>query len=434
MDIMKIRFYNARLLKLDGSMDVINDAEVWTEDSRITYAGASDDVSEQLRNQTRWDRQIDACSNLIMPGFKDAHTHSAMTFLRSRADDLKLDEWLHKTVFPMEATLKPQDIYKCTRLAILEYLSGGITSIFDMYMFPEYIAQATEEMGMRCVICGGMNDFSQSIEEQEKWYRSLNSGNPLTSYMVGIHAEYTCSKSLLEKTADLVRRTGSRLAFHCSETRSEVEQCKSRYWMTPLEFLSSLGLLNNGGAAFHCVHVNERDVQILREKNVFVVTNPASNAKLASGIAPLTTYLKTGIPVAIGTDGAASNNCLDMFREMFLATALGKLRENDASAVDANEVLKMAAVNGALAMGLNECDCLSVGKKADLIMLDLHQPNMRPINNITKNIVYSGSRCNVALTMIDGRILYEKGEFESSVDKEKIFAEAQQVIDSRTQV
>lgn len=198
--------------------------------------------------------------------------------------------------------------------------------------------------------------------------------------------------------------------------------------MTPPQFLDSLGLFDYGGGGYHCVHFTEEDMDLFAKKGLHIITNPGSNTKLASGVAPITRFLEKGINVGIGTDGASSNNCLDMFREMFLTTGLAKLKEKDASAVDAEEVLKMATVNGAKAMGLTDCDILAEGKKADIIMIDLHQPNMQPLNNIAKNIVYSGSKQNVKMTMIDGRILYYDGRFLCCDDVEALYAKANEII------
>ena len=194
--------------------------------------------------------------------------------------------------------------------------------------------------------------------------------------------------------------------------------------MTPVAYMDSLGLFNYGGTIFHGVHLDEADYDILKKRGMYVVTNPASNLKLASGIAPINRYLKEGIPVAIGTDGPASNNCLDMFREMFLVTGLQKVVCDDPEAVPAMEVLKMATVNGAHAMGLNECDTLSEGKKADLIMIDLKQPNMQPIQNTEKNLVYAGSKQNVKMTMVAGKVLYQDGEFYLDCPAEEVYEKA----------
>ncbi|MDD5939263.1 MAG: amidohydrolase [Lachnospiraceae bacterium] len=366
----------------------------------------------------------DCGGNLLMPGFKDAHTHSAMTFLRSSADDMPLQDWLTQQVFPYEAQLKPEEIAELSKLAILEYLTSGITSVMEMYLTPESIAPAFEEMGMRLVQVGGCNNFSQSPELLEKWYRELNGMSSLTSFRLGFHAQYTCSDELLNKIADLAHEFKAPVYTHISETAAEVESCKAQYdGKTPVRVLAEKGIFDYGGAGYHLVHTTPDDWEIMKEHHIAVVTNPGSNTKLASGIAPIADYLRLGIPVAIGTDGPASNNCLDMFREMFLVTGLAKLREKDASAVPAYEVLKMATSNGAHVMGIPDADSIAPGKLADLVLLDLHQPNMQPINNIASNIVYSGSKLNVIMTMVDGQILYsrdENGAMKFSYGEDKV--------------
>ena len=426
---MNIRLYNAKILTMEN--DQILKGEIWIQNERILYVGDGSDtgaVSQRLQLQNiSWDREIDCEGNLLMPGFKNAHTHSAMTVLRSYADDMPLQDWLNKQIFPVEAKMDGEMIYHLTKLAILEYLTSGITSIFDMYLTPETIADACVDMGMRCVQVSGVNNFSQSVELTEQMYQKLNGKHPLLSYFIGFHAEYTCSKELLEQIAELARKYQATVYAHISETASEVEECQKRYGMTPPEFLDSLGMFQYGGGGYHCVHMTDEDMELFAKRNLSVVTNPGSNTKLASGIAPISEYLKRGINVAIGTDGPASNNCLDMFREMFLVTGLAKLREKDASAVDAYEVLKMATVNGAKAMNLKDADVLAEGKLADIIMIDLHQPNMQPIHNIPKNIVYSGSKQNIKMTMIHGQILYENGRFADFIDADAIYTKANEI-------
>lgn len=424
---MNIRLYNARILTMAEGQDIFL-GEIWVKEHRIAYVGPTGKKEADFV----WDREIDCKQNLLMPGFKNAHTHSGMTLLRSYADDLPLDQWLNQQIFPVEAKMTAEDIYELTKLAILEYLSSGITAAFDMYLTPESIAKAFEDMGMRCVQVSALNNFSQSPELMEKMYLELNhpEQDSLNSYMLGFHAEYTCSKELLEKVAAMAQKYKAPVYTHLAETEKEVNECISRYGMTPLQFLDSLGMFNYGGGGYHCVHVTEEDMDIMKKRNFYVVTNPGSNTKLASGIAPISAYLEKGIPVAIGTDGPASNNCLDMFREMFLVTGLAKLREKDASAVDAYEVLKMATVNGAHAMGLKDCDILAEGKYADIILIDLHMPNMQPIHNIPKNIVYSGSKINVKMTMINGKICYENGAYFVSQEVDSIY-EACEAISKR---
>ncbi|MDE7334416.1 MAG: amidohydrolase [Lachnospiraceae bacterium] len=427
---MNIRLYNARILTMEESRDIF-EGEIWIQDEKILYVGSGQNPHEICDDLPYkciiWDREVDCGGNLLMPGFKNAHTHSGMTLLRSYADDLPLDDWLNHKIFPIEAKMTPEDIYHLSRLAILEYLTSGITAVFDMYLTPETIADAFDHMGMRCVQTGAVNNFSQSPEMVEEMYLKLNKKSPLQSYIIGFHAEYTCSKELLEKIAALAHKYKAPVFTHLAETEKEVKECVERYGMTPTAFLDSLGIFDYGGGGYHCVHMTQEDISVMKRRGLTAVTNPGSNVKLASGIAPISDYLKAGVNVAIGTDGPASNNCLDMFREMFLVTGLAKIREKDASAVDAMEVLKMATVNGARAMGLDNADVLAEGKLADIIMIDLKQPNMQPAHNIPKNLVYSGSKQNVAMTMIAGKILYEKGIFYTGDKPEDIYRKAEDI-------
>lgn len=430
-----LRFYNGKVLTMNQDMEIHTDYEVWVEEDKILYVGPPLNSKRGLEEKSKrndiesyeeipkviFEREIDLKGNLLMPGFKNAHTHSPMTFLRSYADDLPLQEWLHQQVFPMEAKLTPEMIYEFTRLAILEYLTSGITASFDMYVEPEANAGANVDMGFRTVLCGTINDFKDTIPELEGFYKKYNQYHPLIRYQLGFHAEYTTSEGLLRDVAALAKQYKAPVYAHVSETEQEVKDCYRRYGKSPVEFLADMGMWDYGGGGFHCVHVSEADMDIIKEKGLYVVTNPASNAKLASGIAPIATMLRKGIPLAIGTDGPASNNCLDMFREMFLVTALSKLREQDASACPADVVLAMATVGGARAMGLEDCDCIEKGKQADLIVIDLHQPNMQPEHNIIKNLVYSGSKQNVKMTMIAGKILYEDGRFFVGEEPESIY-------------
>ncbi len=432
---MNTRFYNARILAMSdlskkGESFDITEGELWVENNRITYVGIP-----KATDHPPFDEEIDVAGNLLMPGFKNAHTHSAMTFLRSYADDLPLQDWLHRQVFPMEAKLTGEEMYHLSKLAILEYLTSGITANLDMYFCPQDVAQASIEMGFRTVMSAGINKFmgstSEIIASLEGWYDQFNSYHELIGYRLGFHAEYTASKELLSEIAKLAGRRKAPVYTHNSETRLEVDQCVERYGMTPTAYFNSIGMFDYGGGCYHCVHMTQEDLDILLQHQVSVVTNPASNMKLASGIAPVKKMMDMGINLAIGTDGPASNNALDMFREMFLTTVLQKIREMDASAVDANRVLYMATVGGSKAMGLMDADTLEVGKLADLIMIDLRQPNMQPMNNITKNIVYSGSKQNVKLTMVNGKILYRDNQFFVGEDVEKIYAKANEIIQSK---
>lgn len=423
---MNIRIYNARILNRDFQ---IQEGELHVKGNRISYLGPGKN-KDDLQWES-WDREIDAKRNLLIPGFKNAHTHSAMTFLRSYADDLPLQEWLHKQVFPMEEKLQPEDVYHLSCLAILEYLTSGITTGFDMYFFQEETAKAAVDCGFRMVLASGLNDFTSSPEEMEEDYLKFREYDPLISYCMGFHAEYTTGRERLLAAARLAEKYKAPIFSHNSETISEVKQCIERNGMTPTAYLDSLGLFRYGGGGYHCVYMSEEDLEIFQRRGLYAVTNPGSNLKLASGIAQVQKMLDMGIPLAIGTDGPASNNCLDMFREMFLVTGLAKLREKDAAAMAAEEVLKMAVYGGAHACGLPDCDCLAEGKLADIVMIDLHRPNMQPENHLVKNLVYSGSKENVKLTMINGKILYENGEFFIGKEPEEIYAKANEIIKNK---
>jgi len=428
---MNVRFYNAKILTLEKSHTFqIIEGELWVRGDRICYIGNGEDVAgvcNQMEDIIIWEREINVQGNLLMPGFKNAHTHSAMTFLRSKADDLSLQEWLNNQIFPNEAKLTSEEAYTFAKIAMMEYLTSGITSVFDMYIYPDAVIGAGIDCGMRVVQVSGLNNFTSSIEELEEQYLKYNEYHELCSYQLGFHAEYTTDKKLLEGVARLIQKYQAPMYTHISETKREVEECRERYGMTPAQLFDVMGMYDYGGGGYHCVWFDEQDMDIYQKRNVSVITNPASNAKLASGIAPLVKMKKKGINIAIGTDGPASNNCLDMFREMFLVSGMAKLREEDAAVMDGNDVLYMATAGGAIAMGLEDCTTIEVGKKADLIMIDLMQPNMQPINNITKNIVYSGNKQNIKMTMINGNILYEEGKFNIGESPRDIYKKANEI-------
>ncbi len=414
-----IRFYNGRVLSFKNGIKITDD-EVWVDGSKIAFVG---------RNfNSKADREINLNGNLLMPSFKNAHTHSAMTFARSLADDLPLQPWLYDMIFPMEAKLTGEDIYHLSKLAFLEYLTSGITACFDMYYFPEDMARASVDFGFRTVMTCGLNNFKENIESLEEYYNKFNSYDELISYKLGFHAEYTTSKELMSGIAGLAEKYKAPVFMHSSETESEVKECIQRYGKTPTALFDELGLFNYGGGAYHSVWVNDNDLEIYKKHGVYAVINPGSNSKLASGIAPVSKMIDKNIQLAIGTDGPSSNNALDMFREMYLLAATQKLNDRNAASTDANKILETATVGGAKCMGLDNCDTIDVGKTADLIVIDLNRPNMQPINNITKNMVYSGSKENVKLTMINGRILYENGEFVG-IDTEEIYGNAQKITD-----
>ncbi|MBR3149871.1 MAG: amidohydrolase [Eubacterium sp.] len=410
-----IKFTNG--LVLDKDFEIVK-KDVFVDGNKIVGIGGNLEADEIY----------DLDGNLLMPSFKNAHTHSAMTFARSYADDLPLDKWLNEMIFPMEAKLTGEDIYYLSQLAFLEYLTSGITACFDMYYFPEDMAKASVDLGFRTVMCCAINNFKENLELLEEYYNKYNNYHELISYKLGFHAEYTTSKEIMQGIADLAEKYKAPVYVHASETKSEVDGCIERYGKTPAELFDELGIWKYGGAGFHSVWMTDNDFDIYKKNDVYAVINAGSNCKLASGIAPVSKMLKEGVNIAVGTDGPSSNNALDMFREMFLITATQKLSDMDAASAPAIDILKAATIGSAHCMGLNDCDVIDEGKIADLIVIDLHRPNMQPINNILKNIVYSGSKENVKMTMINGKFLYENGKF-MNIDTEEIYRKSQAVID-----
>ncbi|MCM1180084.1 MAG: amidohydrolase [Clostridium sp.] len=430
---MRIRLHNARILSMAGREDIFK-GEVWVKEDRIEQIIRVENPGEtaaDLSGQV-FDEQIDCMGNLLMPGFKNCHAHGPMTFLRSFADDLPLQEWLNQKIFPAEAKLREEDIYILMQLAVLEYVRGGITTSFEMYFHPEMIARACMDMGFRVVISGTVFGADEPVDEAVDMlaadYEKFHKCHPLVDYKLGFHSEYSCCETLLKEIAALCGQLKEPVYMHNSETRQEVMECINRYGKTPVQVMDALGLFEYGGAGHHMVYINEEDMEILKAKNIYVVTNPSSNLKLASGIAPLKEYIERGIKVAIGTDGPASNNSLNFFKEMYLSAGLQKVKYQDAAALASYEVLRMACVNGARMLGLTECDSLAVGKQADIIMIDLLKPNMQPMNHFVNNLVYSGSNENVIMTMIAGKIVYVNGRYQMNVNPLNIYEKANYII------
>lgn len=423
---MRIRLYNARILTMLLEEPFMG--EVWVKGDTIEkVANKNGDIGNE-----QFDEQIDCMGNLLLPGFKNCHAHGPMTFLRSFADDLPLQEWLNQKIFPAEALLIEEDIYTLMQLAILEYIRGGITTSFEMYFHPEAISKACIDMGFRVVLSGTVfgkeESAAEAVHTLQHDYQTFHNCHPLVDYKLGFHSEYSCCQMLLEKIAELSHEYSEPVYMHNSETKREVEECIARYGMTPVQVMNKLGLFEYGGAGHHLIYTNEEDMEILKAKGIYAVTNPSSNLKLASGIAPVKEYVKKGIPVAIGTDGPASNNNLNFFKEMYLTAALQKIKYQDAAALEPYEVLKMATVNGANLLGLSSCNSIAEGKQADLILIDLLKPNMQPMNHFVNNLVYSGSNDNIIMTMIAGNILYVNGTYRMQVDPLEIYEKSNYII------
>ena len=413
---MRILFHNAKILTMVDDKIIAGDLVVI--DKRIAYIG------NESANYGPFDRIVECNGNLLMPGFKNAHAHSAMVFLRDVPKNVTLQEWLFDYVFPREERLQHGDVYHLNKVSYLEYLEGGITFCFEHYFFPPESAESAKDFGMRTLLlgCYSLGVTSTNIDEIERLANLYNNEEDgLVRYLVGFHAEYTTDDSLLNGTKEAMDRVKMPFYTHISETVKEVKECFERHQKTPLQYLYEEGLFKYGGGGFHCCHLTDEEVRICKENNLNIISCPGSNDYLGSGEAPLNKYLASGVNVALGTDGPASNEGLDMFREMQLVV------KHEKESIPPYEILKMATVNASKAMCLDNADVLGVGKYADIIMLDLSKPNMKKTDDVIKNIVYYGNKDNVVLTMIDGQILYENGVYNIKESVEDIYKKAEEI-------
>lgn len=421
---MPVLFRGATVLTVNGQHDIITDADVVVEGNLIRYAGP------QKQWEKAFDIVVDCSGKLLAPGFVNAHGHAAMTLLRSFADDVPLMYWLEKRIWPVEAKLKREDVYWGTMLAILEMIKSGTTTFTDMYFFMDQVAEAAEEAGIRAVLARGLVGIGhmaeRGLEESEQFVRNWNGrGNGRITTMLGPHAPYTCPPDYLKRVLTLRENLNVPIQIHLSETLDEVERIKSQYAMSPTALLESTGLFEAPVLAAHCVHLTDDDMDILGEFDVRVAHNPGSNLKLGSGIAPVPDLLRRGVVVGLGTDGAASNNNLDMMEEMRLAALLHKGSRMDPTAITAKDALAMATRESARAVFLDDVGAITAGMKADLILVDLHRPHLTPQHDLTAHLVYAAQPSDITLVMVDGKILLENGAL-TTLDEEKIIYQAQQ--------
>ena len=366
-------------------------------------------------HQVRARKTIDAKGGLILPGLINGHTHAAMTLFRGLADDLPLMEWLNHYIFPVESRMDRDFVRTGTLLACAEMILGGTTTFCDMYLFEDEVAQAAQEAGMRCLVGEVLYDFPSPnygpVEEGLKYTEFLIrkwQGHPLVSIAVEPHAVYTCSPDLLAAANGLATQYGLPLIMHVAESATEIEEVKNRYGKRPFEHLESLGLLGPRFIAHHCVHVDEAEIRRMAIHDVKATTNPESNMKLASGISPVPLLLAHGITVGLGTDGCASNNNLDLFEEMDTAAKVHKVAAMDPTVLDAFSVFKMATLSGAKALGMEDrIGSLEVGKKADVIIVDTHQPHLTPMYNPYSHLVYAAKGSDVSHSLINGKLVME---------------------------
>ena len=414
----KILLKNVQALLSDGTVKSTNIA---IEANKIKKIGEID---------TQWqaERTIDCTDKFAVPGFINTHTHASMTLLRSYADDMKLMDWLQDKIWPIEAKMSSNDIYWGAMLAIAEMIKTGTTTFVDMYSEMHRVAEAVEESGMRAVLSRGMIGIAPNgqaaLAESKQLFKDYHqAADGRITVMLAPHAPYTCPPEYLHQVVDAAKELGSEVHIHLSETIGEVEDCIKQYGKSPIALMEEVGILDCGVLAAHCVHVSAEDIALMKKHDVRVAHNPGSNMKLASGIAPIPEMLSAGISVGLGTDGASSNNNLDMLEEIHLATLLHKVHTLNPLSVPALTGIKMATEYGAKVAGLDQVGTLKEGYKAGITLFDLKNPQWYPRHNLVSLLAYSANSSHVDTVLIDGKIVLEKGIL-TTIDEEKILYEA----------
>ena len=419
---MDTLFYNADIVTMRDENPVLRGC-VAVRGGRIAYVGDREPEGEY--------RRVDCTGKILMPGLINAHTHIPMVILRGYADDLPLNDWLFNKIFPAEARIDRETVRAGAGLGIAELIRCGVTSVSDSYFFEPETAEAALNAGIRASLCNevvAIGDYDPNTDRAIAETRALirdyhNAGGGRIRADVGIHAEYTTSERAWELPVELQREYGLTMQVHLSETRREHEDCIARRNKTPARTLYESGVLNGRAVAAHCVWLSPEDMDIMAECGASAAHCPTSNMKLASGMADVPALTAHGVNVALGTDGCASNNTHDMFKEIKLASLMAKCRTGDPAALDAYGALKLATVNGAKAQGRDNIGSIAEGMDADMILIDTDAPSMRPIYDPISTLAYAATGERVYMTMVQGRVLYEAGEYKT-LDIDKLLYEA----------
>ncbi len=422
---MDVLIKNGTLVTMDKGRRILKNFSIGVEGGRIV------EISQKIKGEA--DFVVDASKKIVLPGLINAHTHLPMTLLRGVADDLPLDKWLREVIWPIEAGLEDKHVYAGSLLGCLEMIKTGTTCFNDMYFFIDEIARAVGEAGMRGVLSWAMIDGG----DEEKGKRLAAEGERLIKrcqqakskdkhgrvrVFLGPHAPYTCSEGLLIRAKELADKYKTGVHIHVAETKKEVEDSIKAKGKRPFEYLDSIGFLGGNVLAAHSTWASKKEIGIMRARGVKVAHNPTCNMKLASGVANVPEYVKSGVVVALGTDGPASNNNLDMFEDMKICALLHKLNTGDPSAVPAEQVLEFATINGAKALGLqDEIGSLEVGKKADIILVDTNVPNLTPFTNPVSHLVYAASGSDVDTMLVDGKMIMEHKQLRT-LDQEEVLS------------
>ena len=379
---------------------------------------------------------IDADGKILLPGLINTHTHLSMTLFRGLADDLSLDSWLNDHIWPMEANLNGDYCYIGALLGAIEMIKSGTTTFSDMYFYMEDVARAVEDAGIRAVISYGMIDFGDAerreneINQNMTLFNSCNGmANGRIKVFLGPHSPYTASEDLLKKVRELADEYNMGIHIHVSETQKEINDSLDEKGLRPFEYLEKIGFLGPDVVAAHCVWLSDEEIEIIKKHGVKVSHNPCSNMKLASGVSPVSKLIENDICVSIGTDGASSNNNLDLIEELKTASLLQKVSTLDPKVLSSDEAIEMATIKGAETLGLSdEIGSIEVGKKADIILIDTNAANMTPdSSSLSSNVIYSANGSNVDTTICDGKILMENKKL-TELDENEIYAKARQAI------
>lgn len=408
-----ILIINGRLLPMSMGSNLLPAAYIAVNNGVIVDVGAMTSLPAKVSSR----QIIDATGGLVMPGLVNTHAHAAMTLFRGLADDLPLTVWLHKHIFPAESKfVQPEMVYWCSKLAAAEMIMSGTTTVADGYFFADQAAQAFSDTGIRAVTAHGVIDFpapgvidpADNIKAAAEHINRWQFKNNLITPAVFCHSPYTVSSETLQKAKALAVRNSVPFFIHLAETNEEITQIKDRYSVTPVRYLADLNILDATTICVHCVWLTPDDIKILHLTNSKVVSCPESNMKLAAGVAPLPDLLAEGVVCGLGTDGCASNNDLDLFREMDSCAKLHKVKHLDPTVMPAAQVLQMATLGGARVLGLDKViGSLEVGKRADIIVIDLNQPHLTPFYN-ADIVVYAASGRDVSTVIIDGRLIMDK--------------------------
>lgn len=417
-----IAIKNATIITFDPDERIIDVGDIGIAGSEIVYVGGADQAPEA-------ETTIDGEGCVVLPGFVNAHTHLAMTLMRGFADDMRVQEWLEQKIWPTEERLEKDDVYWGAMLGIAEMIRSGTTCFNDMYWAFDETLRAVIESGIRACPSGVLIGVHPQAEEHlaqaiDFVRRCQEDGHERVVPMFGPHAPYTCPDAMLKRVLAQAHELGVGIHIHLSETKQEVEDSLREHGKTPVERVRDLGLFDVHVIAPHCVHPTDSDIDVLAEYGVGVAHNPGSNMKLGSGIAPVPEMRSRGVIVGIGTDGAASNNNLDMLEEARLAALLHKVNTGDPTVISAYEALAMATRESARALEIfDQVGSIEVGKRADVIVIDLKQPHLSPRHNPVSHIVYAARASDVTATIVHGELLLLDGKL-TTLNEEEIIREA----------